>query len=330
MKSILKTSLLAFALATAPVTAALSADTIKVALPAKMFLNVVEFVAQEKGFYEAEDLEVEFTHIADSSIPVRTLIAGDMDIIQAGMAETLVAIGRGAELKTVGGVHNGLHYAFWTRPDAGIESIADLPGKNVAISSPGSLPHVVTLALLHKEGVPQSEIDKINWVSIQGSSGRVNGVIAGAVDATVASYSPEVERSGNASILEIVGPELPDYVMIPFDTTDRMIEERRDVLKRFIKAQLLATRFVLENKDETLAVAKGHFDYSDEDLDAFYQFYIDGRIWNPNGTIAPEAAEYMQELNVESGLQDEVLPVEEVLDTSIVEEVIAEIGTYEK
>ncbi|MEF2550911.1 ABC transporter substrate-binding protein [Aurantimonas sp. A2-1-M11] len=330
MNSILKTSLLALALATAPITAAMSADAVKVALPSKMFLNVVEFVAQEKGFYEAEDLEVEFTHIADSSIPVRTLIAGDMDIIQAGMAETLVATGRGAELKTVGGVHNGLHYAFWTRPGSGIETIADLPGKNVAISSPGSLPHVVTLALLQKEGVPQSKIDKINWVSIQGSSARINGIIVGAVDATVASYSPEVERSGDANLLKIVGPELPDYIMIPFDTTDRMIEERRDVLKRFIKAQLLATRFVLENKDETLAVAKGHFDYTDEDLDAFYKFYVDGRIWNPNGNISADAATYMQQLNVDTGLQDEVLPVEEVLDTSIVDEVIAEIGTYEK
>lgn len=330
MNSILKTSLLALALATTPITAAMSADAVKVALPSKMFLNVVEFVAQERGFYEAEDLEVEFTHIADSSIPVRTLIAGDMDIIQAGMAETLVAIGRGAELKTVGGVHNGLHYAFWTRPGSGIETIADLPGKNVAISSPGSLPHVVTLALLQKEGVPQSEIDKINWVAIQGSSARINGVITGAVDATVASYSPEVERSGDANLLKIVGPELPDYVMIPFDTTDRMIEERRDVLRRFIKAQLLATRFVLENKDETLAVAKGHFDYTDEDLNAFYRFYVDGRIWNPNGNITANAATYMQKLNVDTGLQDEVLPVEDVLDTSIVDEVIAEIGAYEK
>jgi len=330
MISFFKANLLALALAATPITSAMAADTIKVALPSKMFLNVVEFVAQEKGFYEAEDLEVKLTHIADSSIPVRALIAGDMDIIQAGMAETLVAIGRGAELKTVGGIHTGLHYAFWTRPGSGIQSIADLPGKNVAISSPGSLPHVVTLALLHKEGVPQSEIDKINWVAIQGSSARVNGIIAGAVDATVASYSPEIERSGSANILEIVGPELPGYIMIPFDTTDRMIEERRDVLKRFIKAQILATRFVLENKDEALAVAKGHFDYTDEDLEAFYKFYVDGRIWNPNGTVDVDAATYMQELNVEAGLQDEVLPVDDVLDTSIVADIISEIGTYER
>ncbi|MCF1505253.1 ABC transporter substrate-binding protein [Afifella sp. H1R] len=311
-------------------TAANAADTVRLTLPAKMFLNLVEFVAQDKGFYTDQDLDVEFTHIADSSVPIRTLIAGSTDIIEAGMSETLVAAAKGAKVKTVGGVHNGLHYAFWVRPGAGVESIKDLPGKNVAISSPGSLPHVVTLALLHKAGVTDEQIDTINWVSFKGSSARLNAVISGSVDATVASFSPEVERSGKAELLSIVGKDLPDYVMIPWDTSDDMIENRRDILKRFIKAELLAARFVFDNKDEALAVAKQHFDYSDEDLDAFYKFYTEGGIWDPNGLISDNAAEYMQQLNVDTGLQAEVLPADRVVDQSVTQEVLEDIGRYER
>jgi len=307
-----------------------AADTLRLTLPSKMFLNVIEFVAQDKGFYKDQELEVEFTHIADSSVPVRTLIAGSADVIEAGMSETLVAAAKGAEVKTIGAVHSGLHYAFWVRPESGVEKIEDLPGKNVAISSPGSLPHVVTLALLHKAGVPEAEIETINWVSFKGSSARLNALIAGTVDATVASFSPEIERSGDAKLLSIVGKELPDYVMIPWDTSVDMIENRRDVLKRFIKAELLATRFVFENKDEALAVAKDHFDYSDEDLDAFYKFYTEGGIWDPNGLIGDKAAEYMQQLNVDTGLQSEVLPAERVVDQSITREVLEDIGRYER
>jgi NitT/TauT family transport system substrate-binding protein len=332
MASIFRKSMFALALAagTLGATSAFSADSLRLVLPAKMFLNIVEFVAADKGFYKDQNLDVTFTHIADSSIPVRTLISGDADVIEAGMSETLIGAARGAQVKTIGGVHKGLHYAFWTKPSAGITSIKDLPGKSVAISSPGSLPHVVTLALLQKAGVPKSEIDTIKWVSFKGSSARLNAVIAGAVDATVASYSPEVERTGDAKMLSIVGKEIPDYVMISWDTTTKMIETNRDVLKRFIKAELLATRFVLDNKAEALAVAKKHFDYSDEDLEAFYKFYADGGIWDPNGIITAEETAYMQKLNVDSGLQSAAVPTEQVLDMSLTEEVLKEIGTVQR
>jgi ABC-type nitrate/sulfonate/bicarbonate transport system substrate-binding protein len=311
-------------------TQALAADELRVALPAKMFLNLVEFVAEDRGFYEDQGLEVEMLHIADSSVPVRSLISGDVGLSQAGMSETLIAAGKGADVKTIGGVHAGLHYAFWTRAGAGIDSIADLPGKNVAISSPGSLPHVVTLALLRKANVPQEEIDTINWVAVKGSSARRNAILTGTVDATVASYSPEAERSDDMNLLSIVGKELPNYIMLSMDTTGTDIADRRDTLKKFITAELLATRFILDNKEEALETAKDHFDYSEEDLGDFYQFYVDGEIWNPNGLIDEEAVKYMQQLNVDAGMQDEVLPVEQVLDQSIVREVLEEIGHYEE
>jgi ABC-type nitrate/sulfonate/bicarbonate transport system substrate-binding protein len=127
-----------------------------------------------------------------------------------------------------------------------------------------------------------------------------------------------------------VGKELPNYIMLSMDTTDSNIADRRDTLKKFITAELLATRFVLDNKEEALETAKEHFDYSKEDLDAFYQFYVDGEIWNPNGLIDEEAVKYMQQLNVDSGMQDKVHPVDQVLDQSIVREVLKEIGRYEE
>ncbi|MCF3934929.1 ABC transporter substrate-binding protein [Acuticoccus sp. M5D2P5] len=311
---------------TAPVAQA--ADRLSVALPAKMFVSLPEFVAQDKGFYADQGLDVSFDHIADSSIPIRSLISGSSDVIEAGMAETLIAVGKGAEVRTIGGIATGLHYALWVRPDSGISSIEDFPGKNIAVSSPGSLPHVVILALLRQAGVPEAEIDTINWVAVSGSSARRNAILAGTVDATVASYSPQADRAEGIDLMSVVGEALPNYVMLPWDVSVKSIETRRDVLKRFITAELLATRFIFENEAEALEIAKAHFDFSDEDLAAFYDFYTGG-IWNPDGLVSDEAATYMQELNVAAGMQPEVLPVEAVLDQSILLEVLDEIGRFE-
>lgn len=307
--------------------AALSNDKIRVGMPEEMFLNLVEFVAQEKGFYEEQNLEVELVHIADSSIPVRALFAGELDVSQAGMPETLSAIDKGAGLVTIGGVHTGLHYTFYVNPDANIETLEDLQGKKLGISGPGTLPHVVMVAMMKEAGMTPEQIEDVTWVSLQGSSSRRNGIVTGIIDATVAGFNPRAVEDPSIGTAFNVPETLPNYVMTPWDTSTRYLEENRDVLKRFITAELLATRWVLDNRDEALEVAKTRFDYNEDELVAFYDFYAE-RIWNPNGTVTPEQADYMQQLNLEAGLQDNIHPTEKVLDTSLVEEVLAEIGEY--
>lgn len=322
-------ALLAGAFAVGSGAAATAADTIRIGMPAKMFLNLVEFVAEEKGFYEKHNLDVELVHIADSSIPVRSLIAGDLELSQTGMSETLAAIDKGGKLKTIGGVHTGLHYAFYVNAGSGIDDVADLPGKKVGISSPGSLPHVVITALMRNAGLTKEQIDAVDWVSLKGSAARINGVISGTIDATVAGYDPKAAHDDNVDILFVVSKRLPQYVMTPWDVRDETLANQRDVLKRFVRAELEAVRWIFENEVEALEVAKKHFDYTDEELAEFYDFYRNGGIWNPNGIVTPEQARYMQELNVEGGLQNAVLPAEDVLDTSVVQEVLSEIGRYE-
>lgn len=324
----IKAALLAGAFTLGMSTTVAAADQVSLVLPAKMFLNLPEFVAQERGIYDKHDLDVEFTHIADSSIPVRSLIAGQADIISAGMSETLAAIDKGADLRTIGGIGNGLHYGFWINTDAGIEDVTDLPGKKIGISSPGSLPHVVVTALMRQAGLSQEQIDQVEWVSLRGSSARINGVVNGTIDATVASYDPKAVKTPAADILFTVSQKLPQYVMTPFDVRAETIEESRDMLKRFLQAELEATRWVFDNEAEAIEIAKEHFDYSDEELAEFYDFYTEGGVWHPNGMITPEQATYMQEVNVEGGLQNQVHPADQVLDTSILQEVLQEIGEY--
>lgn len=305
-----------------------SADEVRVGMPEVMFLNLTQFVAQEKGFYETEGLEVSLEHIADSSIPVRAMIAGQLDIVQTGMPETLAAIDKGAELVTLGGVHTGLHYSFYLAPDAGIETLQDLQGKKLGISGPGTLPHVVLIAMMQEAGMTEAQIDDVTWVSMQGSSSRRNGIITGIIDATVAGFNPRAISDPNIEVKFDVPGTLPNYVMTPWDASVKFVEENPDVVKRFIRAELLATRWVFENRDEALEVARNYFDYSDEELIQFYDFYRNG-IWNPNGMVTPEKAQYMQELNLDGGMQDKVHPASQVLDTSIVEAVLAEIGEYQ-
>jgi NitT/TauT family transport system substrate-binding protein len=299
---------------------------LKIALPAIMFLNLPEYVAQKKGYFAEENLEVEFLNIADSSVPIKSLIAGEVDLIYTGTSETLTAAAKGANVKVLGGVNLGLHYGFYANAKSGIEKVEDIVGKKVAISSPSSLPHVSILALLNKAGVPKKEIDKITWVSIAGSSGRVQGVIAGKVDATVSSFSPEAIADPNVKMLFVVPEKLPEFIMTSLDTSDKALKEKREAIKGFIRADLKALRFVMENKKEALEIAKEMVKSDDASLQAYYDFYTTKNIWRVNGEIKPEDIDFMQKLNNENGLQEKILPVDKVFDGSLVQEVLKEIG----
>jgi NitT/TauT family transport system substrate-binding protein len=305
---------------------ALAKDKLKLGMPAKNFLNLVEYVAVDRGIYDKHDLDVEFVQIADSAIPIRALISGDLDISETGMAETLAAIDKGADLRTIGGVHTGLHYGFWVNRASGVRDVKDLPGKKVGISSPGSLPHVVLVALMRQAGMTDADIAKVTWVSMKGSAARINGVVAGAIDATVSGYDPKAARAPSAEMLFSVAKKLPNYVMTPWDLRTDTLAKNRGAIKRFVKAELEATRWIFANKASALEIAKKHFDYSPGDLDAFYEFYTAGGVWNRDGMVTREEAQYMQQLNVDAKLQRAVQPVGKVLDTSILQEVLADVG----
>lgn len=306
---------------------ALAQDELRVGMPEQMFLNLPDFVASERGFYEDQDLAVEHVHIADSSIPVRALIAGELDLVQTGMPETLVATSAGADLVTIGGVHTGLHYAFYINPEAGITEFDDIKGKRLGSSGPGTLPHVVLVAMMQKAGFTEEEINGVTWVNLAGSSARRNAIVTGIIDATVAGFNPRAIAEEGIDVAFDVPGTLPDYIMTPWDTRREVLEERPEVLKRYMKATLLATRWVLENREEALAVAAERFPYGEDELNAFYDFYAKG-IWNPNGMVTPDQADYMQQLNVEGGLQKDTKPLDVILDTSLLEEVLSEIGEY--
>jgi len=326
----LKTLLTSAALGVALSAPAVGNDKIKLGMPAKMFLNLPEYVAVDKGIFKKHGLEVEFVQIADSSIPVRALISKDLTVSEAGMSETLAAIDKGAKLITIGGIHTGLHYAMWVNREAGIKDVRDLVGKNVGISSPGSLPHVVIVALMRQAGISDSDIGKVKWVSLKGSSARINGVINGTIAATVAGFDPKAAHAPTVQMLFIVSKKLPRFVMTPWDVRIESLTKDKDILTRFITAELEATRWIFDNKKEALELAKKHFDYTQPQLDEFYTFYTDGGVWNPNGLITADQAEYMQQLNVEGKMQRSVLPADQVLDTSLVKEVLAKIGEYKK
>ncbi len=122
------------------------------------------FVAQEKGFFEEEGLDVELVKTDWNGL--RTgLDMGRFDANHTLIMYVLQAIEQGLNLKITGGVHKGcLRLQAGAKTD--IQKVADLRGKRIGVPNHrGSPPYMFSCRVLTANGMdPQKDVQ---WVEMQ-------------------------------------------------------------------------------------------------------------------------------------------------------------------
>ena len=98
------------------------------------------------GFGAKRGLKIELLQIKAGATLMKALIAGEIDSVDMGAAESIVAGARGTGVKIVGCTWPGVPQVVLAKAE--IKTLADLKGKNVAISSPGSLPDLLFRGML--------------------------------------------------------------------------------------------------------------------------------------------------------------------------------------
>ena len=127
-------------------------------------------------------LKVELLQIKAGATLMKALIAGEIDSVDMGAAESIVAGVRGTGVKIVGCTWPGVPQVVLAKAE--IKTLADLKGKNIAISSPGSLPDLLFRGMLDAANVPFSDVK----LATQGADlDRYKSLVAGITDAAVVS-----------------------------------------------------------------------------------------------------------------------------------------------
>lgn len=139
-----------------------SADTVSVRLP----IPIIEagqspfYLAQDNGFYAAENLKVSFHLGSPEQNPV-TMVASKADTfgVLGGPDTLLVARSRQLPLKAIAILHRNSNFpVLLTLADSGITKVSDLRGQKVGFFY-GHISTDVIRNLFRKEGVPIQEVD---------------------------------------------------------------------------------------------------------------------------------------------------------------------------
>src|SRR5438093_12493607 len=119
--------------------------------------NSVWYLAQDRGFYKKNGLDVDLLFIPSTTTSVSSLVAGDVQVANASGGGVASAVVARADLVLVACYLNSLPYELVVGES--VKSAEDLKGKTVGISRLGSASDVAARALIRGLGMePEKQV----------------------------------------------------------------------------------------------------------------------------------------------------------------------------
>jgi NitT/TauT family transport system substrate-binding protein len=121
--------------------------------------KVAYFVALNRKYFEQEGLTVESTAFASGTAALQNLIGGNADVVEGSFEHTLRMQTKGQHLMCIAVFGRYPANVLVVRKSQAekIKKIADLKGKKIGISAPGSSTHNFVAGLMERAGIPYKE-----------------------------------------------------------------------------------------------------------------------------------------------------------------------------
>jgi NitT/TauT family transport system substrate-binding protein len=296
----------------------LSAEPVKLALPAKSMGYLPLFVGLHRGFFKDEGIEVEIPMMLPN-IAHNALFSGEIDY--HGVADSALRLAaRGAPIKAIFFGATRPNYFLVAKPQ--IRSVTDLKGKYIGVARFGDTIELATQVALRRDGLdPQRDALPI---MIGFPATRVAALAAGSIDATIVVPPDNVllRQKGFRELLF-----LGDAVEFPsngFATSERQLSEKRELTKRVLRALYRGLIFARERPEETTQIIER--EWKVDSAVARESYASLAKSFSKDG-IASEAGlkfHVQQMQKMEKGIAD--VPLSKVTDFRLLEEIRREMG----
>ncbi|WP_206378263.1 ABC transporter substrate-binding protein [Sneathiella limimaris] len=199
------------------------------------------FIAYEKGYFKEEGLDVELKFF-QAAQPIAVAIAsGDIDFGVTALSGGFYSLADKGALKVIGGLMSekkgapgNIILASNKAYDAGLKTPADLKGKSWAMTQQGSSFHYMAGLIAENNGFDVSDM-KLKPLQKVGS--MIGALKSGQVDAMaiVPHIAKALAKGGAAKIIGQI-QDMTDYQVTTIFTSTKNTMERKDLVKRFLKA----------------------------------------------------------------------------------------------
>ena len=207
-------------------------------------------VAQERGFFKREGLDLELIFVRGATTAVQALIANQIHFIFS-IGPQMPAVWEGNDIILLAQQVGRPTFSLVVTPD--IQKIADLKGKKIGVTFGGSTA-AGTKALLELNKInPDKDVE---YISLPGNEPKIaamkQGIISGALLAPPADY---LAMKAGLKRLVSLADVFKDTAFTGLAAHSRTIKENPQMVRRMVRAIVRSVLHTRDNPEDAMQIA---------------------------------------------------------------------------
>lgn len=285
-------------------------------------------IAEKKGFFEEQGLNVSINDFAGGSKSLQALVGGSVDVVTGAYEHTIRMQHKGQDIVGICNLGRFPGIVIAVRKDiaAEVKSVADLKGRTVGVTAPGSSTSLMLQYALLKNGLKDTDV---SMIGVGGGAGAVAAIKQRQVeglshlDPVIAQlqYDGDIEvlldTRTEAGTRELFGGPNPAATLY---TTGAFIKDNPVTAQLVVNGLLAALKWLQTASADEVADTVPE-DYLLGDRDLYKQAFENSReMFSPDGVVSKEGYESMMEVlkTLDPELADATVPYEKTFDARFV------------
>ena len=280
--------------------AASDKDKVTIAVGGKnLFYYLPLTIAERKGFFKEEGVNVEIIDFAGGSKALQAVVGGSADVVSGAYEHTISLQGKKqfftAFVQQARAPQIVLAVSTKTMPN--YTSIADLKGKKIGVTAPGSSTNMVASFVLDGAGLKSTDV---SFVGVGAGAGAVASMRAGQIDA-ISNLDPVIstlEKDGSIKVVTDTRKIEATRKLFGGDMPAGCLYASEEFLKKYPKAaQSLTNAIVKANRwiakasaEDVLKTVPASYHLGDPELYKL-TFLNVKEAMSPDGMISPAGTE---------------------------------------
>jgi NitT/TauT family transport system substrate-binding protein len=159
-------------------------------------------IAEQKKLFEAEGLEVTIVDFAGGARALQAVVGGSADVVSGAFEHNINMQAKGQPMRAfvVQGRAPQIVFAVSTKTMPNYKTVADLKGKKIGVTAPGSSTNIMSNFVLAKAGLKPSDV---SYVGVGAAQGAVAALRAGQIDA-ISNLDPVITMLMRGNDIQII------------------------------------------------------------------------------------------------------------------------------
>jgi NitT/TauT family transport system substrate-binding protein len=296
----------------APPKPLLERPAIKIGLPVEATTYLPIYLAESKGFFKEEGLDVKLFTFKGDAGAIQALAGNSVDINVASLTGLITAISADQPFIAFWGGFNQADFD-WYSPK--MKSLKEAKGKKFGITQYGALTDILTRSVLKKAGLnPEKDVQILQ---VGGSPSALAAMAAGRLDAAILSAPAKyvAQEKGMIHLLserKHVTPDWPKHVVY---SNKAFLKDNPETVKAFLRAMVRGLDYMGANRAEAADVLVKRLKFEKRHaLLAVEETLPD---FDRNGKVNQDGLDAFWKLEIEAGDVKERWPDNKWLESSL-------------